>query len=79
MANLQLSIPDHLFAAYERLMQERGKTVEDGCREYLATLLIEDDGVRLDAQARLSMGLPPTPQVTELIAQTYPQESGAGS
>ena len=58
-------------------MQERGKTVEDDCREYLATLLIEDDGVRLHAQNRLSMGLPPTPQVAELIEQTYPKDRGA--
>ena len=72
MASLRLSISDRLYVAYERLMLERGKTAEVGCREFLATLLIKDDGERLDAQTRLTMGLPPTPHHTELITQTYP-------
>lgn len=72
MASLRLSIPDPLYVAYERLMLKRGKTVDVGCREFLATLLIKDEGERVDAQGRLTMGLPPTPHLTKLIAQTYP-------
>jgi hypothetical protein len=78
MASLSLSIPDTLFIAYKQLMRSRGKTVEDGCREYLATLLISDEHGRKDAQFRLMSGLPPSSQTTNLISQSYPRKSRAG-
>lgn len=72
MANLKLPIPDGLFDRFERLMQDRGKTVELGCREYLATLLISDEFKQKEAQILLLNGLPLTPEVNELISQTFP-------
>jgi hypothetical protein len=78
MATLRLSIPDKLFDRYEQLMRSRDKSVEYGCREYLATLMIPDERGRQDAQFRIMSGLPPTSQLIDLISQTYPNENRAG-
>lgn len=71
MATLRLSLPDKLFDRFEQLMQSRGKTVELGCREYLATLLICGELKQKEAQNRLLNELPLTPELNELISQTF--------
>ncbi len=74
MAYLHLTVEDSLFDGYEKLLKKRGKSVEQGLREFLATLLLPTDEQREEAQYRLINSLPLSHETLETVQQTYPKE-----
>ena len=52
MASLHLAFESALFDACEALMLKHGKTVEQGIRDFLATLLLPNETARKEANRR---------------------------